>query len=111
VVGCRSAHDAGCISADIEKSLERQVTVEEAQSIVRSYFDASIQVSRARSVTNAESRDSLLILEGVQQRGFSKLETLLSHKKDSDELWTYMTVGPRGRESGFALVRGGHVVE
>jgi hypothetical protein len=85
--------------------------VEEAQRIACSYFEFGIQAGRASSVTNADSREELEILESLQQRSLSKLESLLSHKKSGDELWTYLTAGPGCHESGFAVVRDGNVVQ
>jgi hypothetical protein len=110
LVGCRSAPDPRDASAGITTSLERQITVGEAQRIACSYFEFGIQAARASSVTNLASRDELQILESLQQRNLSKLESFLSHKKSGDELWTYLTAGPGCRESGFALVRDGNVV-
>lgn len=111
LAGCRSAHDGSDAPSNIAGSLERQITTEEAQRIIRSYLDSAIQAAQARSTTNADSRDELRILESQQQRSLSKLESLLSHMKSGDELWSYLTAGPRCRESGFALVRDGHVVQ
>jgi hypothetical protein len=111
LVGCRSAHDSRDASAGIAASLERQITVEEAKRIACSYFEFGIQAARASSVTNAASRDEFQILESLQQRSLSKLESFLSHQKSGDELWTYLTAGPGCHESGFALVRNGNVVQ
>ena len=111
LVGCRSAHDTGDTSSSIVESLERQLTTEEAQRIVLSYFDSAIQAAQARSATNAVSRDEIRILTRHRQRSVSRLESFLSHKRSGDELWTYLTAKPRCRESGLALVRGGQVVQ
>jgi hypothetical protein len=110
-VGCHSAHNSRGASDGIAESLERQITVEEAQRIVCSYLEFGIQAARASSATNVDSRDELRVLESMQQRSLSQLESLLSYKKSGDELWTYLTAGPGCRESGFALVRDGNVVQ
>ena len=108
--GCRSAHTPGDRSGSIAQSLERQITADEAHRIAHSYLIAAIQAAQARSSTNADSRDELRILRSHHQRSVSRLESFLSLKKSGDELWTYLTAGPRCRESGFALLRDGHVV-
>jgi hypothetical protein len=100
-----------CVTAHIADSLERRITEEEARHILLDPFERDMRKLQEPAASGANSRLEWDPLNKGRQRWNSKLEVFLAHSRTGDQLWTYVTADPPCRESGFALVRGGRVVE
>ncbi|MBA4148959.1 MAG: hypothetical protein H0X66_12655 [Verrucomicrobia bacterium] len=112
IAGCQSPRTSRDAAVRIASSLERRVTDAEARHILVDHIEHAIHAARAAN--HKDSSIEVEILSKKRHQLTARFDSFLSRSSSDDQLWayrTYATPDQRGGESGFALVRGGRVVE